>query len=373
MHRSQARDLLRKHREGTLTDEERVILESWYLRQARSKGLEADREEIGAHLDNLEIPALRETRPNVWRRVAVAATVLIVFSAGLIYFTKPAPVAEPPTVTNDALPGDNRARLILASGKDILLDEARSGKLAQEGNTSIVKTGEGELVYNTGYQPAGEAPLSYYNTIETPKAGQYRIKLSDGTEVWLNAASSIRFPAEFGTRERVVEVVGEVYFEVAKAMDGPRRIPFKVVSGNQEVEVLGTRFNINSYSDEGEIRTTLLEGSIHVRTPKKGIVLQPGQQARLSGEQTLKVSKVNTGHVVAWKEGYFSFDGVGLKELMRQLSRWYDMEVIYEGNTGDYEFVGQISRNTRLSGVLRILEAGGVRFRVEGKKIIVSE
>lgn len=373
MHRSQARDLLRKHREGTLTDEERVILESWYLRQARSKGLDADREQIGAHLDKLEIPVLRETRRTVWKWVSVAATVLIVSSVGLFYFTKPTPVAEIPTVTNDALPGDNRARLILASGKDILLDEARSGKLAQEGNTSIVKTGEGELVYNTGQQPAAEEALSYFNTIETPKAGQYHVKLSDGTQVWLNAASSIRFPAEFDARERVVEVVGEVYFEVAKATTGTRRIPFKVVSGNQVVEVLGTRFNINSYSDEGEIRTTLLEGSIQVRTHKKGIVLQPGQQARVSTGQTLKVSKVNTGHVVAWKEGYFSFDGVGLKELMRQLSRWYDMEVIYEGNTKDYEFVGQISRNTRLSAVLRILEAGGVRFRVEGKKIIVNE
>lgn len=371
MHRSQARDLLRKHREGTLTDEERVILESWYLRRARSKGLEGD--EIGVHLDKLPELPLRQTRRFPWKRISLVAGVLIILGAGLLYFTAPVPVTEPPPLVNDALPGDNRARLILASGKGILLDEASSGKLAQEGNTSIVKTGEGELVYNTGLQPAENPALSYYNTIETPKAGQYHVRLSDGTGVWLNAASSIRFPAEFGPYERVVEVVGEVYFEVAKATTGPRESPFKVVSGNQEVEVLGTRFNINSYSDEGMIRTTLLEGSIQVRTPKKEIVLRPGQQSRVSVGQTLKVSRVNTGQVMAWKEGYFSFDGVGLKELMRQLSRWYDMEVIYEGNTADYEFVGQISRNTRLSGVLRILEAGGVRFRVEGKKIIVSE
>lgn len=371
MNRSKARELLRKHREGKLTDEERIIMESWYLQRARSKGLEP--EEVKPHLENFRTSPLREARRPAWKWMSAAAAVLVVLSAGFFFFIKPAPVAEVVDVTNDALPGDNRARLILASGKDILLDEAGSGKLAQEGNTSIVKTGEGKLVYNTGHGTSRENALSYYNIIETPKAGQYRIRLSDGTEVWLNAASSIRFPADFGTRERVVEVVGEVYFEVAKVMNGTRRIPFKVVSGSQEVEVLGTRFNINSYSDEGEIRTTLLEGSIHVRTLAKGIVLQPGQQARLSGGQTLKVSEVNTGHVVAWKEGYFSFDGVGLKELMRQLSRWYDMEVIYEGNTGDYEFVGQISRNTRLSGVLRILEAGGVRFRVEGKKIIVSE
>lgn len=371
MHRSQARDLLRKHREGTLTPEEQALLESWYLKQASTKAL--DKEALDRHLDNLELPLLRETRRPAWRWVSVAAAVLIVIGAGLVYFKKSAPVTQAPVLVNDALPGDNRARLILASGKDILLDEASSGELAQEGNTSIVKTGEGELVYNTGLRPAENTATSYYNTVETPKAGQYHIRLSDGTQVWLNAASSIRFPAEFSPHERVVEVVGEVYFEVAKATTGQRRVPFKVVSGNQEVEVLGTRFNINSYSDEGVIRTTLLEGSIQVRTPKKEIVLQPGQQARVSGGQTLKVSQVNTGQVMAWKEGYFSFDGVGLKELMRQLSRWYDMEVVYEGNTGDYEFVGQISRNTRLSGVLRILEAGGVRFQVEGKKIIVSE
>lgn len=372
MHRSQARDLLRKHREGTLTREERVILESWYLRQARSKALKAGSEEIGAHLDKLGEPLHGIRRRGLRKWISVAATVLMILSAGLFYFIQPAPVAEIPVVTHDAPPGDNRARLILASGKDILLDEAQSGKLAQQGNTSIVKTGEGELVYNTGQQATG-VTLSHYNTIETPKAGQYHVRLSDGTRVWLNAASSIRFPAEFSTRERVVEVVGEVYFEVAKAMTGNRRIPFRVVSGEQEVEVLGTRFNINSYSDEGVIRTTLLEGSIQVRTSQKGIVLEPGQQARVSAGQTLKVSKVNTGQVVAWKEGYFSFDGVGLKELMRQLSRWYDMEVIYEGKTADYEFVGRISRNTRLSSVLKILEAGGVRFQVEGKKIIVSE
>lgn len=371
MHRSQARDLLRKHREGTLTPEEHALLESWYLRQARSKGL--DQETMREHLDHLELPLPRETRRPAWKWISAAAAVLIVLASGLFFFNRSVPVAQEPVPVNDALPGDNRARLTLANGEGILLDEASRGKLAQEGNTSIVKTGEGELVYNAGGSSATGKTMLYYNTIETPKAGQYHVRLSDGTVVWLNAASSIRFPTEFDAHGRVVEVVGEVYFEVAQVSNGTKRVPFKVVSGNQEVEVLGTRFNINSYSDEGEIRTTLIEGSIQVRTSRKEIILRPGQQARVSGEQTLKVSQVNTGHVLAWKEGYFSFDGVGLQELMRQLSRWYDMEVEYEGNIGEYEFVGQISRNTRLSAVLRILEAGGVRFRVEGKKIIVSE
>lgn len=370
MYRSQARELLKKREAGTLTEEERILLESWYLELARNEGLDADPEEISTHLEGMAEP--QHYRQPVVKWLSVAAAILVVVSAGFLYFSSPAPLAELPVLSEDAPPGDHRARLILANGKNILLDDAQSGQVAQQGNTAIVKTAAGELVYQAEGDP-GNASLAHYNTIETPKAGQYQIRLSDGTRVWLNAASSIRFPAEFSKKERVVEVVGEVYFEVAKASTDNRRIPFRVVSGDQEVEVLGTRFNINSYSDEGVTRTTLLEGSIQVRTSENGIMLEPGEQSRVSAGQTLKVSKVNTGQVVAWKEGFFSFDGVGLEELMRQLSRWYDMEVVYEARVSDYEFVGRISRNTRLSSVLKILEAGGVRFSVEGKKITVTE
>ncbi|MCD8539129.1 MAG: FecR domain-containing protein, partial [Leadbetterella sp.] len=343
MEGEKAEDLLRKYREGTLTETERALLESWYLREAREKGLTADKDTIGEYLENLNPPGL-SVRPGILlRRISWAAGIVMILSVAAYRWLQrePSPVSQA-VLQKDALPGEQRARLVLASGENILLDEVSSGKLAQEGPVSIVKTAEGELVYHADSRKG--AALSNYNTIETPKAGQYQVKLSDGTRVWLNAASSIRFPPGFSDRERVVEATGEVYFEVAKAESGGRRIPFKVVSGDQETEVLGTRFNINSYADEGVIRTTLLEGSIQVRTPGKGIVLQPGQQAQMTSGQPLKVSRVNTGQVMAWKEGYFRFDGVGLKELMRQLSRWYDMEVVYEGNIHDHEFVGEISR-----------------------------
>ncbi len=363
-----AGELLEKFRNGTLTEAERVLLESWYVREAGKKGLEADREEIDEFLSHLTPPGLK--RNLAWRRISWAAGISVVLSLGVyLWFQGQAPVSVQAVLQEDAVPGERRARLILANGENIMLDEVASGQLAREGEIAIVKMREGELVY----QGNSSSALMHYNTIETPKAGQYNVTLSDGTRVWMNAASSIRFPSGFSTKERVVEATGEVYFEVAKALDGERRIPFRVVSGDQVVEVLGTRFNINSYADEDVIKTTLLEGSIEVRTPAKGIVLKPGQQAQISGGKSLKVSKANTGQVMAWKEGYFRFDGVGLKELMRQLSRWYDMEVIYEGEVRDHEFVGEISRDVRLSGVLRILEAGGVRFKVEGKKIIVTE
>ncbi len=363
-----AGELLEKFRNGTLTEAERVLLESWYVREAGEKGLTADKAAIEEYLSHLTPPGLK--RNLVWRRMSWAAGIAIILSLGMYqWFQREVSAPVQAELQKDALPGAQRARLILANGEKIILDEVSSGQLAREGEIVIVKMGEGELVYKGNRS----STLAHYNTIETPKAGQYSVTLSDGTRVWLNAASSIHFPTGFSTKERVVEATGEVYFEVAKALDGKRRIPFRVISGDQVVEVLGTRFNINSYADEGVIKTTLLEGSIQVGTSEKGIVLTPGQQAQMSGGKALKVSKVNTGQVMAWKEGYFHFDGVGLKELMRQLSRWYDMEVIYEGDVRDHEFVGEISRDTRLSGVLRILEAGGVRFRVEGKKIIVTE
>jgi transmembrane sensor len=372
MHSDKARELLKKHVEGTLTEEEKAVLESWYLNEARQQDLPSDLENIEEYLDESHEGKVNR---NAFRWVAIAASVLLVMALSFYKWTstETSQIAEK-ALENDALPGDFRAQLTLANGENILLGTARNGKLAQEGSTSIIKTKEGEITYASGTQ--NKDSESVFNTIRTPKSGQFQIVLSDGSVVWLNAESSIRFPAAFSPEERLVEVTGEVYFEVNKAYNLGKRIPFRVMSGNQTVEVLGTRFNINSYGDEGVIKTTLLEGSIQVNAnvrKDKGIVLRPGQQAQLSSRQALKVSEVNTSQVMAWKEGYFRFDGIGIKELMQHVSRWYDMEIEYQGEVGEHEFVGEISRNTRLSSVLKILEAGGIKFRVEGKKIIVTE
>ncbi|MFC5412604.1 FecR family protein [Larkinella bovis] len=395
---SKARDLLKRYREGTLTEQEKAVLESWYLHLGKSRQADINPDELTKQLDQVwealpvhEPPLAEKTGRLIpfLKSLAVAASVVIVGALGMYILKNRGiqPNSQPIVTESDALPGDHRAKLTLASGQSILLDEVTNGKVAQEGRTVITKTKRGEIVYTIDLKSASTPPATdlTYNTIVTPKAGQYQVKLPDGTNVWLNAASSIRFPTVFSTKERIVEIVGEVYFEVAKVNKNTRRVPFKVLAGKQLIEVLGTRFNVNSYLDEGNVRTTLLEGSIKLKLngdQSTGILLKPGQQAQLrpgrpkEPNQVLQpfyVKEVDTQSVVAWKDGYFRFDNIGLPELMRQLSRWYDMEVIYEGPIKQYEFVGQIERGTRLSKVLKILELGGVHFRIEGRKIIVIQ
>ncbi|ACT91977.1 FecR family protein [Dyadobacter fermentans] len=394
MELSKARELIQKYKDGTLTPTEKSILESWYLDLARSETTPIDAETLESHLDEvwnaLPVHPKPEVKPGstipLYRRIAAAASVILVLGAGAYFFyagqEDAAPVAEA-VAPADVAPGESKAVLTLADGAEIVLDSIVNGQLAKEGNTSIVKTNPGEIMYKPSGTTGPAAALTY-NTITTPKAGQFQVRLPDGTKVWLNAESSVRFPTAFTGRERVVEIMGEVYFEVAKMTVGQRKVPFKVLAGKQMVEVLGTRFNINSYQDEGIIKTTLLEGSIQVResgNANGGVLLRPGQQAELAaagkartdGKKGFDVKTVNAGAVVAWKDGYFRFDNVGLPELMRQLARWYDMDVVYRAPAGEHEFVGQIARSAPLSKVLKILEMGDVHFRVEGKTIIVTE
>lgn len=395
MDESRAEILLKKYREGTLTEEETALLESWYLDMAKSRNDVLNTDGLEENLDRVweSVSAnVSATKPKqgrvkpLLRWISVAASIAVLCTIGVkLYKEKTVePKVEKIAVAKDALPGDNRAKLTLANGKSIMLHEVGNGRLAHEGQTDIIKTKQGEIIYQSESKASKSPELVSYNTVSTPKAGQYQVKLPDGTWVWLNAASSIRFPTAFNEEERVVEIVGEAYFEVAKVLRKSKRVPFKVKAGNQVVEVLGTRFNVNSYADEGIIKTTLLEGSIKLKVAgeeDRGVLLKPGQQARLVRNAAkrsvvhvhpFEVKQVDTKSVVAWKDGYFRFDNVGLPELMRQLSRWYDMDVVYEGDVKEYEFVGQIERNTNLAKVLQILELGDVRFRIENKKIIVT-
>lgn len=390
MRKSQARILIEKYRKGTLTDEERVLLESWYLKLAEQAELaEEDVERLGAAIEDLQPPAIAKVKTPVkplLKWTTVAASVLILISMAIIYrpgHQQEAAIPADPGLEEDVLPGQHRAMLTLANGSSIPLDKVGPGILVTENDVSIVKTGDGEITCNAPVDSDMPAAKISYHKLQTPKAGQYKVILPDGTRAWLNAASSIRFPAVFPAGERAVEISGEVYFEVAKLRKNGKNISFRVRSGAQTVEVLGTVFNVNSYADEETTKTTLLEGSIRVidnADSGKNVVLKPGQQTLLStkaqapaGSPQLDIKEVDTGSVVAWKEGYFRFDGTGLPELMRQLSRWYDMEVTYETVVADHEFVGKIERNANLSKVLRILESGGVKFRIEGKKIIVTD
>jgi transmembrane sensor len=252
---------------------------------------------------------------------------------------------------NDIQPGGNKAVLTLGNGKKILLDSANNGILAQQGSVSISKTKDGQIVYNVG---GGDEEHFTNNIIKTPNGGQYQVNLPDGTKVWLNASSSIRFPTAFVGRERRVELTGEAYFEVAKNA----KKPFKVnLSNNLEVNVLGTHFNINAYQNSNSINTTLLEGSVALKT---GVSIQkiiPGQQAQFNTQNSkLNIdSNVDLNQIIAWKNGYFSTESISLNDLMKEVERWYGVKVVYKDNV-QADFVAKIPRNINLSELVELLE-----------------
>jgi len=314
-------------------------------------------------------PARRYVIP--LRKIAVAASVigLLLLSALLLFNlntskgTLNAKVNEQ-RFKNDVLPGGDKATLTLADGSTVILDEAKNGILAQQGSSKIIKVG-GKLLYDPTDKNSKDV---VYNTISTPKGGQYQLELPDGSLVWLNATSSIHFPTSFAGKERRVEITGEAYFEVAKNRD----MPFIVSVNGAEVQVLGTHFNVNAYSDEDNVKTTLLEGSVKFVHGVNADMLKSGQQSQLAGDGQVKVvSNVDVDEVVAWKNGMFDFEYAGIETVMRQLSRWYDVEIEYKGKTDDL-FVAEIRRNNKLSDVLKALElTGQVKFEIQGKKIIV--
>ena len=299
-----------------------------------------------------------------WWPAAAAAMVLGIAALG--YFrTKPAGAPLQPSVSSvaDIAPGGNKALLTLADGSVVTLDSA-GNQVIQQGGTRISQSG-GQLRYEGA---EGQAPV--WNKLSTPRAGQFRITLPDGTRVWLNAASSIRYPTAFAGNERKVEITGEVYFEVTPDALKPFRVD---ADRRSTIEVLGTSFNISAYNDETLLKTTLLEGKVKVAA-KNGPAqeLRPGQQAQQAVSGNIVVSNdVDPAEVLAWKEGWFQFNQAALPEVMRQLSRWYDVEVKYAGPVPDRVFEGKIQRDLTLVQVLRILEKSGVHTKLEGKQLIL--
>lgn len=308
------------------------------------------------------------------RWVAYAAAVVLVIAVGMVAVLvkkKPAPVVagapkQDIVIVKDIPPGGNKAILTLADGATISLDDCKKGDIARDGNAQIVKAGDsGTLIYHA---VAGNQRAVAYNTITTPRGGQYQLALSDGSKVWLNASSSLHFPTTFGGGERAVELTGEGYFEVAKNTAKP----FLISVNGVRVEVLGTHFNINAYRDEPVVRTTLVEGAVKVEAGGQGIVLRPGQQAEAGASLRLN-QEADLEEVMAWKEGIFNFKNLDIESIMRQISRWYDVEVVYAGGKKpEGHFSGMISRNTPALTVLKMLEYGGVHFTIESKKIVIG-
>ncbi|MGZ3852717.1 MAG: FecR family protein [Flavisolibacter sp.] len=299
--------------------------------------------------------------------MVAAALIVIVATLGVFWLRNRnvGPINKPALVSSPApiVAGKNAAILTLSDNTKIVLDSAHNGIVAVQNGSDVVLKG-GQLVYN-----AGNSATALYNTMTTPKGRQFSVVLSDGTKAWLNAASSLRYPTVFAGKERRVEITGEVYFEVAKN----KQMPFKVkVSPNMEIEVLGTHFNVNSYSNEPSVNTTLLEGTVQIVNGAETQVLKPGQQARVNSNQKISViGDVDLKKVMAWKNGVFDFEDASLQDVMRQLERWYDIEVVYEKGIPNIEFVGSLSRDLSLQDVLKGLKLSEVNFRIEGRKLIV--
>lgn len=305
---------------------------------------------------------------------AYAASVLFLLGVGMkfagIFYQGDKTDRTTPKHAADLMPGGNKAVLTLADGSTITLDSNRKGQIARQQNVTIsVKAGE--IVYNnnSGSDTPSQKDLGACNTITTPRAGQFSVVLPDGSKVWLNAASSLKYPVNFTGKERKVELSGEGYFEVAH---NPAR-PFIVNTAGQTVKVLGTHFDIDAYKDDGNIKTTLFEGSVKITNGSgtQSLRLTPGEQALNTTGKLSLIPDADTGEAIAWKEGKFLFHNTDLMTIMKEISRWYDVEVEYQGKITPKHYIGRISRNVPVSQIFEILKTSGINFTINGRKIIV--
>jgi transmembrane sensor len=399
MDQNQLDSLIEKYLLGTASKEERMSLLDWYRSSALNEVEwlmdELNEEELVKYrmYNNIQKQTLplQKAASNMdrqfhmaWGKVAAAA-VLVMFSLGILNFqsnrTKPFYLANKPSYHDHgyAAPKSNSAVLTLADGSKVNLDDAQSGYIAKQAGTSIVKAHNNELIYsssrNENESTSGYNPI--YNIISTPRGGKYKIVLPDGTDVWLNAASSLKYPTIFSGKERRVELTGEAYFEVAKNKEKPFVVttPSADKEGmGQKIEVLGTHFNVNAYGDEGKTRTTLLEGSVKLITsvPGQGAkLLMPGQQSVVS-DRNVNIVFVEVESTIAWKNGYFVFNNESISTIMSEISRWYDVDVYYDSPIDNIRLGGYISQSKKLSEVLDLLAlTRKIHFKIEGRRIVV--
>jgi len=319
--------------------------------------------------ENPPVRRLKTLPFKIRSRYALAAAAILLVAVGAFLLLRPGRPKPQPAIAgnvfkNDVAPGGNKATLTLGDGTTIVLDSAGKGAITSQGGARIVKTNAGQLAYEAN----GTAGTPVYNNIlSTPAGGQYQVTLSDGTKVWLNAVSKLRYPSSFKGNERVVELEGEGYFEVA----GDKAHPFAVKAGGTQVQVLGTHFNVNAYADEPAVTTTLLTGSVRLTHATETVQLKPGQQGLASGATGLRVQDADVDQVMAWKNGSFSWDEADVHTVMRQLSRWYGVEIKYQGQPTTAMFGGEIQRDLSLTQVLTGLSKSKVHFRLEGKTLTV--
>jgi transmembrane sensor len=362
---------------GTITEAEKQEYMQW-LNQEDDTALDIPHDFVTSkqQLENRILSNLQINRTaSIYRKLArrkwwAAAAIILLISSSLYFFlnNKEKQLLAKNDSSTDILPGHDGALLTLADGRQLALDSLGNGIIATQGKTDIIIR-NGQLIYNAGTN----TQEILYNTMTTAKGRQYQLVLPDGTKVWLNAASSINYPAAFTGDERNVSVTGEVYFEVARNKEKPFIVD---VNKQSKVKVLGTSFNINAYTDEEDVKTTLLEGSVRIMhndaINDQYVILKPGQQAVVKQENIKVNTTIDTDETIAWKNGYFQFNETDLKTVLKQLQRWYDIEVVFEGNISNEKFIGQLPRNAPLSQILRVLAKTQVKFKIEGKKLIVT-
>ncbi|OQP45873.1 hypothetical protein A4H97_32040 [Niastella yeongjuensis] len=414
---SQIGQLIIKHLQETITTDEAQILEQWiaanetnriqfnkltnsdWLQQAVSAHAESDiriKERVFAELPVLQDTPTESPKSGWVRWMSIAASVLIVASITWYIWqgkTKPAIVAEHQTPVATVIPaGGNKATLTLADGTVIDLDKAGNGTIATEGKTTVNKKEDGQLEYKSATSTK-DATITY-NMLTTPRGGQYQLLLPDGSKVWLNAASSIKYPTAFAANERRVEITGEAYFEITHDIVRPFKVMIYPADGGigrgGEVEVLGTHFNINAYGDEQTIVTTLLEGKIRItpvevvnkaaiathpaNTARTYKVINPGEEAQINNKADIVIRKnVDTESAVAWMKGFFDFHNASIKTVMKQVSRWYSVDVQYDKAIPEQTFEGNIDRNIPLNELLDLLDQyGQTKFKIDGRTIKVQ-
>lgn len=381
MKKLKANQLLEKYRLGTIDDDEKALLEAWYNTYVASKSsvnlsaeeIEQDILKISKKVPFADANTKQLNNNRVFVKLLSAAAILIFVSIGtFFYFNKTSEKTKAISQAEKEIgPAQNKAVLTLANNQKIILDDSSLGELAKEAGISVSKTADGKLKYKVLENEGQKTVGLQYNTISTPRGAQYQVELADGSLVWLNASASINFPTRFNGDTRAVNITGEVYFEVAKN----KNKPFQVNIGNQVIDVLGTHFNVDAHNEDF-IKTTLLEGSVRVssRNSRNAIILAPGEQSvHNNNNSAIRVSKVDIEKAVAWKNDYFLFADEDLISIMEEVSRWYDVDVIYDyDKKTSQKYSGTISRSKSLSQVLKVLEvSGNVNFKVDERRITV--
>jgi ferric-dicitrate binding protein FerR (iron transport regulator) len=345
-------------------------LEDTIREKYRTNAVEATREKLNRLIEtDGETLQRNGSIHRIWPRLAVAAAVLCLLSVSVFYILKrtgkaDTEMAKAVKVESVISPGSNKATLKLADGRSIVLDSATIGQLAQQGSTQVLNK-NGQLVYDASRVMGQREVL--WNTLSTTKGQTYSLLLSDGSRITLNSASSIRFPVTFTGEKREVQVTGEVYFQVAH--DASR--PFEVTAGDMVLQVLGTTFNVNAYADEAAIKATLVEGSIQIIKGAQRKIIKPRQQAQVLPND-IKVTEVDVDKIIAWQQGFFRFKEDKLSAAMKNIARWYDVDVQYEGNAANVEISGGIPRSANISELIKMLAGIDVEARIEGRKLVLK-